>query len=302
LNSKRKLASPKGIVRLVVIVLLTVLIGLYIGLPVGMGVAVVIPGKESVGPPPQGFEVVTLSAADGVELAGWYTPPENGAAIILLHGAGSSRAALRPYAEMLARYGYGVLALDLRGHGESSGKTNRLGWQSTPDVGAAIAYLQARPGVERIGGLGLSLGGEVLLGAAGEYPALRAIVADGATRRSVEELLALPSERSLYRNFTARVMYATVGALSGERPPEPLLDSMLAAQSTAYLLIAGGANQLEVDFNELFAGTVGERARLWVAPGAGHTGAFARYGDEYEQRVIAFFEETLLDSRVAVRR
>jgi len=49
------------------------------------------------------------------------------------------------------------------------------------------------------------MGGEVLLGAASQYPSITAIAADGATRRSTEELLALESERPLVRNFTARV-------------------------------------------------------------------------------------------------
>jgi len=126
---------------------------------------------------------------------------------------------------MLRRHGYGVLALDLSGHGASEGVSNRLGWHGTRDVGAAIAYLRGRTEVKRIGGLGLSLGGEVLLGAASEYPELKAIVADGATQRCVAELLALPSERPLYRNWTARVMYTVVQLLSGQEPPRPLLDS-----------------------------------------------------------------------------
>jgi uncharacterized protein len=283
----------KRLLRWITSVIIIVLIGLYIVLPATFGVAAVLPGKAAVGPAPDGFETIALYTQDDVILSGWYAPPANGAAIILLHGAGGSRETVRRHAEMLTRHGYGVLAFDLRGHGLSTGNTNRLGWQSNPDVGAAINYLQTRPEVERIGGVGSSMGGEVLLGAAAQYPALRAIVADGATRRSTQELLALPSERPLVRNFTARVMYATVQILSGEQPPAPLLDSMMEAKDTSFLLIAGGANALEVEFNQLFASTVGERARLWIAPGAPHTGAFDRYGSEYEQRVIAFFDETL---------
>jgi predicted alpha/beta hydrolase len=41
-------------------------------------------------------------------------------------GAGES---IRPYAEMLSCHGYSVLAVDLRGHGGSEGRANRLGWQ-----------------------------------------------------------------------------------------------------------------------------------------------------------------------------
>jgi len=275
------------------LVILIVLFALYIGLPVGMAVLATYPSKEAVGATPEGFIDIALETDDGVTLAGWYAPPQNGAVILLLHGAGGSREDLRLYANMLGQHGYGVLALDLRGHGASGGKTNRLGWTGTRDVGAALAYLQAQPEVRRIGGLGISMGGEVLLGAAADYPALAAIAADGATRRCLDELLTLPSERPLVRNFTARVMYAAVQVFSGEKPPKPLLHEMVAAKSTPFLLVAAGANLLEVEFNRLFAETVGERVELWVAPDVEHTAAFKRYPDEYEQRVIAFFDRTL---------
>lgn len=264
-----------------------------------MGVVAVLPGRQAPGVAPPGFEAITLQTADGISLEAWYAPSSNGAAIVLLHGAGSSRAQLGGHAAMLVRHGYGVLALDLRGHGESGGTTNRLGWESTPDVGAAVDYLLGRPEVEHIGGLGLSMGGETLLGAASQYPQLAAIAADGATRRSLAELLDLPSERPLVRNFTARVFFATVQLLSRQQPPAPLLGSMIAAPSTQFFLIAAGSNSSEVAFNEMFAATLGEQATLWIAPNAAHTAAFRQYPDEYEQRLIAFFDAALIDNRAA---
>lgn len=273
-----------------------VIVGLlYIGLPAGMGIVAVSPARAGVGSLPAGFTAVSLQTEDGVQLKGWYRPPENGVAILLLHGAGGSRESMRPYAEMLAQHGYGVLALDLRGHGESQGKTNRLGWQGTSDVGAAVAFLQAQEGVQHIGGLGSSMGGEVLLGAASTYPALQAIVADGATRRCTAEYVALEENRPLVHNFTARVMYATVQLLTGERPPLPLLESMRSAESTRFFLIAAGNNELEISFNQLFASTLAGRADLWVVPGVGHTGAFAQNPGAYEERVIAFFQSVISD-------
>ncbi len=267
---------------------------LYIGLPAAMGIAAVLPAKAGTGSLPAGFKDVTLHTADGIQLAGWYHPPVNGAVILLLHGAGGSRESMRPHAEMLVKHGYGVLAFDLRGHGQSQGKTNRLGWQGTPDVGAAVAFLKEQEGIERIGGVGSSMGGEVLLGAAAEYPEIQAIVADGATRRSTVEYLALEANRPLVRNFTSRVMYATVRLLTGEQPPSPLFDSMVQSKSTRFLLIAAGQNKLETEFNQLFAKTLGSRASLWIVPGATHTGAFSLNPATYEQRVTEFFQAELL--------
>lgn len=283
----------KRIFKVTAIVLGVLVLLLYLGLPIGMAIFALLPGQSEVGAPPEGFSEVTLPTEDGVQLQGWYYPPANGAAIILIPGAGNSRESVRAYAAMLVENGYGVLAMDLRGHGESQGRTNRLGWQGTHDVGAAVDFLLAQPEVRAIGGLGLSLGGEVLLGAASEYPAILAIAADGASRRSTAELLALETERPLVRSFTARVMYASVQLFSGETPPKPLLDSMREAGSTQYYLVAAGQSEFETAFNQLFAQTLGSRASLWVAPDASHTAAFFLYPQEYEQRLIDFFQDTL---------
>lgn len=288
------MTSHPRLLRVLIAVLLVILAGLYLILPAAYGLAAVIPGKQTVGAPPQGFSEVAITTEDNIVLAGWYSPPANGAVILLLHGAGGSREQLRHLAQMLVSHGYGMLALDTRGHGASGGKTNRLGWQGSRDVAASVGFLKAQPDIQQIGALGLSMGGEILLGASAENPDITAIAADGATRRCIEELLALPSEKPLVRNFTARVMFAVVQILSNEKPPEPLLDSMIKAKETHFLLITGGAETQEVEFNKLFANAVGARAELWVAPNAPHVGAYSLYPDEYQQRVIDFFHKTLL--------
>ena len=95
---------------------------------------------------------------------------------------------------MLARHGYGVLLFDRRGEGESEGDPNMFGWQGERDIHAAVAFLQRRSDVdpERIGGIGLSVGGEMMIEAAAESPALRAIVSEGGSGRSVRDNIANP--------------------------------------------------------------------------------------------------------------
>ncbi|MDZ4170233.1 MAG: alpha/beta fold hydrolase [Coriobacteriia bacterium] len=273
---------------------LGLVLAIYIGLPAAMGIAAVWPSRASVGEPPAGFEAVTLERADGVEIAAWYAPPRNGAAIVVAHGAGGSRQGVRRQAEMFAERGYGVLAIDMSGHGESGGRANRLAWQGSEDISAAARYLADESGVRRIGAFGSSMGGEAVLGASAAVPQLEAIVADGATRRSTAELTTLPSKRSLVESFVPRVMYATVQALAWQRPPAPLLEEMRKAAATRYLLIGAGGNPLETEFNRYFAEQIGSRAELWIAPGVGHVGALSRYPEEYERRVMEFYDEALL--------
>ena len=106
---------------------------------------------------------------DGRKLSAWYVPSRNGAAVLVSHGSGGSRGRLPAHVlHALARHGYGVLALDNPGNGESQGHSNGLGDNAQPALQAGIDYLAQRPDVQpdRIAGFGLSLGGEVMLEAA----------------------------------------------------------------------------------------------------------------------------------------
>ncbi|WP_130511824.1 serine aminopeptidase domain-containing protein [Krasilnikovia cinnamomea] len=70
---------------------------------------------------------VIMSTSDGARLSGWYVPVVNGAALVLRHGAGSTRTDTLPQAAVLARHGYGLLLVDARGHGHSGGRGMDLG-------------------------------------------------------------------------------------------------------------------------------------------------------------------------------
>ena len=85
-------------------------------------------------------------------------PSRNGAAVIVAFG----RKGTQPHARYLARHGYGVLIFDRRGEGLSRRSEPHAWNEGERDLDAAIEFLKGRPDVEpgRIGGLGLSVGGE----------------------------------------------------------------------------------------------------------------------------------------------
>ena len=110
-------------------------------------------------------ENVKFETNDGLELEGWYIPSRNGAAVISFPG----RNGPQRQARMLARHGYGVLLFDRRGEGRSDGQPNIFGWGGDEDIKAAIrSCRRATTSTERIGGIGLSVGGELMLEAAAE--------------------------------------------------------------------------------------------------------------------------------------
>jgi pimeloyl-ACP methyl ester carboxylesterase len=195
---------------------------------------------------------------------------------------------------MLAKHGFGVLAIDLRGHGESEGAANALGWQRDKDIAAAIQFLSGE-GIEHIGALGTSLGGESLLGECYRFPEIEAIVSDGATHSSIADYLVLPSRENLFRSWTTRVMYASAQLFTGQTPPETTMQaSITAASATRFLFIAAENTEEEVEYNTVFAKAAEGRSELWTVPGAGHTQAFGIYTEEYESRVTEFLKSALL--------
>ena len=279
------------------IILLSAVFALYVLLPFGMGAFAAIRPARAIEPPPEGYEAVSLTAQDGTALACWYCSGTNGAAIVLVHGSKSILASVETHAAMLNDAGYGVLALTLRGHGGSGGNGNAFGWQSGEDVSAAVDYLGAQ-GVEKIGALGLSMGGEVLLSSAADEPGITAIVADGATQHSLKDYFLLAQNRTLWHSWTTRVLYATVSLLTGQQSPErSIVDSITAAKNTAFLLIAAEQIKKEQVYGKAFVAVAPDRVSLWVAPGAGHTGGIFTARDAYQERVIAFFDGALSPSK-----
>ncbi|MCL3861081.1 alpha/beta hydrolase [Actinotalea sp. K2] len=219
------------------------------------------------------YEDLRLVTADQVELAAWDLPSSNGAAVVLLHGAGSTRAATLPHAEVLSRCGYGVLMLDARGHGDSAGLPMELGWFGSADVRAAVDALAARPEVDAIGLVGLSMGGEQALTAAAEDHRVRVVVAEGVGRRSAADAQAAGTSwhGRLERTVTALGM-GIADVLSSAHPPLPLREAVREIAPRPMLLIAGAGEDEQVRwYREAAPGAVD----VISLPGTAHVGALA---------------------------
>lgn len=69
-------------------------------------------------------EVVSFRSLDGIPLKAWWLPAQGTprATVIIAHGIDHTRQVMLPRSAFLVRGGYNVLAVDLRGHGESGGQ------------------------------------------------------------------------------------------------------------------------------------------------------------------------------------
>jgi fermentation-respiration switch protein FrsA (DUF1100 family) len=238
---------------------------------------------------------VKIRTADGLRLAATYVPSRNGAAVISF----PTRRGKVAQARMLARHGYGVLLLDMRGYDGSEGDANAFGWGATKDVDAAVAWLQHRRDVHggRIGGIGFSVGGEQMLEAAAENPALRAVVSEGAGVRSVREAL-LRGARGLFALPHEAVTTAAVAVVAGALPPPSLEDAVARIAPRPVLLVYAEHGQGGEELNGAFFRAAHEPKELWRVAGSRHVGGLEAQPREYERRVVGFFDRALLSRSV----
>jgi hypothetical protein len=188
-----------------------------------------------------------------------------------------------------------VLVLDRRGEGGSEGRLNLFGWNGEGDLRAALDFLSRRPDVERgrIGGLGLSVGGELLLQAAAHDRRLRAVVSEGAGVRSLREHLHTPGVGSVQRWGTNwLVQTVAVAVLSDTLPPPDLTMLVAGIGPRRVLLIQAAQGHEDEALNEVYAARIGPSASVWTASG-GHTGALAADPAGYARRVVGFFDGAL---------
>lgn len=240
---------------------------------------------------------VSFRTSDGIRLSAWYIPSTDRAAVITVPGAGSNRTATLDQATVLARHGYGVLMLDPRGQGRSGGHAMDAGWYGDRDLMAAVAFLQHQHDVDprRIGVLGLSMGGEEAIGAAAADPAIRAVVAEGATHRTAADKAGyLPGglAGAIQRGLD-RLTYGTAALLSPAPEPGTLHEAIRRAPATTFLLIASGETVDEEDATAYLRTAAPDRVQTWTVAGAAHTHGLTTSPQQWTARVTAFLGHAL---------
>jgi uncharacterized protein len=237
--------------------------------------------------------LVTIRTADGLDLSGWYVRSRNGAAVISF----PTRLGKLPQARMLIRHGFGVLVLDMRGYEGSDGSPNAFGWGATKDIDAAVKWLQHQPDVRdgRIGGIGFSVGGEMMLEAAAENPGLEAVVSEGAGERSVRETI-LRGWRGILAVPAMATEAAALAVFTQTAPPPSLEDVPRKIAPRAVFFIYAGRGAGGEELNPIYYRHAQQPKEIWKIPEAHHTGGYTARPSEYERRVTGFFERVLLSS------
>jgi uncharacterized protein len=236
---------------------------------------------------------IALTSQDGLHLAGTYRPgvAEDGPAILLLHGNGSSRASAVDTAEWLHQQGYATLAIDFRGHGESDEANHSFGLFEARDARAAFNWLKKKQAGAPIGVIGISLGGAAaLLGDDGPLPA------DAMILQAV-----YPDIRAAIRNRLSAILGTILGTVGepflsyqslfrqGEWPARLSPIRAAAKLRSPTLVIGGGEDQYTppVETRAMFDAIKAPK-EVWVVPGLSHAGISGEQNAPYRARVEGF--------------
>lgn len=243
------------------------------------------------------WELLALRGFDGTPLSAWLIPcSRTSAAVILLHGFGGNKGTMLNVVQMLAPH-LNVLALDVRGHGESGGNWTSVGHFERYDVITAAEGLRAR-GFGPIGALGISMGAAISLLAAAESPLIGAVVADSAfaiLRHAVRGNARLRGYPPGLADVAALTACASAAARLRHPPraSDPLEAIPLIAPRPALLIHCEEDEMIPLsEAQELYAAS-GEPCDLWTIPKLAHAESSSGAEAEYRQRIVRFFLETL---------
>jgi dipeptidyl aminopeptidase/acylaminoacyl peptidase len=256
------------------------------------------------------FEDVSFSSReDNLRLDGWFIPAGSNTrlnhteTIIVVHGHNGCKqsAAVLTAAGMLSRNGFNVLAIDLREHGYSQIDDGRTmgGLDEYRDVLGAWDWLRQEKHISpaRIGLMGFSLGAATVIIAAGEEPDVAAVWEDS----SFADINQIVSAELSRNNFPAIFGPAT-SIVSRLLTGTDLLSyspiaSLRNVDGRPYFIVHGSADQrIGVEHAAQLAEAIratGGRAETWIVAEAGHTRSIFLKPDEYEARLVTFFDTAL---------
>jgi hypothetical protein len=246
------------------------------------------------------MEDVAITAPDGAVLRGWMLHPQrgNGDAVILLHGQGDNRLGMMGYAQLLVAHEFTVLLPDARAHGLSGGPLATYGLLERNDIRQWFDFLATRDDLACIFGFGESMGAAQLLQSLGSGVHFCAVAAESpfaSLREIAYDRIGQPLHlgpwvgRTLFRPVVEVAMLRArwkYGLHMERIAPE---DSV-ATTNVPVLLVHG-----QVDGNIPVRHSRRIHARnlntqLWEVPGADHCGAIGTAPQEFERRLLNWFD------------
>lgn len=218
------------------------------------------------------------------------------------HGSPGGRQDGLFEAEFLNRHGYNVLLGSFRAHDESDGELISYGYQEVKDIAAWHQYLLDRDDVdqEKVSLFGESMGGEISILYTAQEEGIKVLVTASAPAITQETIKSfIEYETGLPGWITpilARLFVFWFERELGFQIEDVDTESVIGSISPRPVLIIQGGqdDKLDVESGQRLYDAASEPKEFWFVPEAGHVDFEDYRPEEYEQRVVAFFDQYLL--------
>ncbi|MEP6547792.1 MAG: alpha/beta fold hydrolase [Gammaproteobacteria bacterium] len=241
-----------------------------------------------------GLHEVSFPGPNALRLAGWAVPSRNRAAVVLVHGTNTDRSSTLDELRLLSDAGFGVLAFDLPGQGASTGHS-RWGAAERQSISAAVEWLLTQPDVDpaRIGAMGISMGGYLLIQAAATDTRIRGVVLSAAPADVVEQTRYASNRWGRLSEIPAYWALQASGMPVREMPPLEIIRNI---SPRAVLILGGTLDKIVPEYmaRQLYQ-CAGDPKELWIVSGAHHVDFSRVVPEEYRRRLVDFFGRTLLN-------
>lgn len=249
---------------------------------------------------------VSFPSHSGSTLRAWYAPGRAGfGAVVLLHGVGSNRTSMLGRLRFLHARGYAVLAPDFQASGESPGEHVTFGVRESLDAAASVRFLRDSAPSERLGVIGVSMGGAAAL--VGPKP----LDVDAMVLESVYPTFrdAVSDRLRVWLGPAGVLGPAIAPFLIGFVGPEIGVDAdslrpieRIASVREPVLMLAGSEDQYTpIEESLAIYDRIKAPKRFWEINGAGHVDLHDFAPAEYERVVGSFLAEQLWNQRTTSR-
>lgn len=247
-------------------------------------------------------EDVEIIGDDNNKLQGWMihsSSPKESPTVILIHGWNHTRASMISHINLFINNGYNVFAYDQRCHGASDVARMGFGETEGKDFKKVLDYLVTRDDidVDKLVALGISLGGASIMYASPFEGKLKGIIWEGpwAFDECMTGYMA-ENRFGLILGVLIKSALALGAALwAGGKPNHGYPVKYIHKISPTPILFIRGNNDLTVPdvCAKAIIDACPEPKETWFHNEGGHRKAIQYYPEEYQKRVISFFDKYL---------
>lgn len=242
------------------------------------------------------FENVQAQTIDGLLLDGWYVPSQNSSLIIMQHGYKYHRGTFIEEVAMFARAGYGVLVTSIRAHENNPGVHITFGMEEMKDLDAWVQFALNIPGInpEKLGMLGESMGGSMVIQYAASHQSIKAVVAHSAFS-SLADTIA-----TSVRYFTGLPPFPFAPLIQFWAEQELGIDADAVdaklwisdiSPRPVFIINSLTDRVISPESGVLLYEAAREPKQLWEETGVTHKDFDTFFPEEFESKVVGFFNQ-----------